>query len=421
MFLRTIRKHVQSAELDVVEIQLYVDEALRFIATAPGVIVCEHAVHFIAAKIPGSEVPMYEANEIFKQSLFPQNLLKFKFDKVVSVLHCLTDQLAKYPLHFTLQDEVEEVLKFEYDRSLAQWIEALPAGGAAARTPSSRYVTLTEEVRVPLLFFEGLYLNCYGHALLDNLFALYLHLSAHGLLECPLTVIFADNNHVTEESRLATAQLLHAFAGAASQNWLARPRHPSMRPRAFRYMRARDADPVVRAVLGDMAATPYTPDQSYVSARRSPLLRAYVDRILGRLGLALVVAEPRLVTVVLRLENRRLLNPRELADFLAGRGYVVEEAVMTRMTLREQAAQARRSAVLLGPYGSNLANAVFMRAGAAVVVCAPRAARRLIGTGVLCDACARALGAESRAANPPLPPTREPPGCVAPVCAHAHT
>ena len=54
-----------------------------------------------------------------------------------------------------------------------------------------------------------MHLNCYGHALLDNLFALFLHLSAHGLLDCPFVAIFADETPVTDESHLAVAQAMY--------------------------------------------------------------------------------------------------------------------------------------------------------------------------------------------------------------------
>lgn len=61
-----------------------------------------------------------------------------------------------------------------------------------------------------------MHLNCYGHALLDNVFALYLHLSAHGLLDCPFALVLADRNPVTDEARLAVEQaqaynILHHF------------------------------------------------------------------------------------------------------------------------------------------------------------------------------------------------------------------
>jgi hypothetical protein len=378
IFLRTIRKHMQNAEIDLNEAQSSADIALRFIATAPGEIVCQHASHFLT-KAPGqnSQALTFETADVFKQSLFPYNLLKFKFDGILSALLCLADQLAKYPLYVTASDEVEERLKFNYDRSFAQFAATFPLGAPIAHISLSRHVSREEQMRAPVLFFEGIHLDCYGHALLDNIFSLYLHLSAHGLLECPIVVIFADRAPVTDEAKLAVAQLLHAVSGTAYQGWLAHPRPADAQPPALRYTLASAADPVVGAVLRDMAndTLPYVADQRYASARRSPLLRGFIDRILGRMGLTRIAAEPRLVTLALRLENRRILNHRELAEFLAGRGYAVEEGVMTRLTLREQALQARRSAVLLGPYGSNLANAVFMRPGTAVVVRALARAR----------------------------------------------
>jgi hypothetical protein len=53
-------------------------------------------------------------------------------------------------------------------------------------------------------------------------------------------------------SRLA--QILHAFSGAAAQHWLAAPRPAGVGRPTLRYTLARDADPVIAAVLGDMAA-----------------------------------------------------------------------------------------------------------------------------------------------------------------------
>ena len=366
--LRTIRKQLQNTELDLCEIHSSIFEDLRFIATAPGELICLHAKNFFGIT-DLSSATLADTPDILKQSLFTENVLKFRFDRTTDTLICLANQLCKYPLHLPAKDYFEENLKDTYNQALLEFAADL----STIQIRPSQYVTRVENTRRPLLFYEGIHLNCYGHALLDNIFSIYLHLSAHGLLDCPIAVVFADSNPVMDEAKLAVEQLLQSVSGVAAQSWLPSPRPADAHPRALLWKLANETDHVVRAELDEMVAAPYHADQRYSSIRRSPLLRSFIDRILTRLGLARIAAEPRLVTLVLRLEGRRILNHRELAVFLEGRGYTLETAVMTRLTLREQALQARRSSTLLSSYGSNIANAVFMHPGTRIVVCLMRA------------------------------------------------
>jgi hypothetical protein len=160
IYLRTIRKHLQHAETDLNGIQSSVDEALRFIATAPHEIICQHAVHFVTTTPPHSHSPTSEVPDVFKQSHYPHNLLKSKFDSALSALLCLTDHLSRYPLHIAIQAEIADALRSDYDHSLAHFAGARlrlpPAQGnteqAAPASSSSRFAPLAADARVPVHF-----------------------------------------------------------------------------------------------------------------------------------------------------------------------------------------------------------------------------------------------------------------------------
>ena len=339
--LRIIRKYVQDSETDLRDVHADASDILLDISSAPDDHIIQNVHYFLQSlqepQHDGQCTALGTAADSFKPSLLPHSTLFQRWDTIVSTLVCLGTEMDRYPLHIGVGEEVSRSLRSAYARALAQLAPPPPAVPPA----HVRLVTREAFAQPPVLFFEGIYLNCYGHALLDNVFSLYLHLASHSLLDCPVAVIFTDPNPVTDESKLAVMQLVQAAAAASAQHWLPHPTAATRR-HALRATPANETDPALRAVLAEMDESPGPPDELYRSARRSPLLRGYVDRLLARLGAARAPLEPRLVTLVMRAEGRRLLNHRELEEFLAGRGYAVETVLMTRLTLREQALQVRR-------------------------------------------------------------------------------
>jgi capsular polysaccharide biosynthesis protein len=267
---------------------------------------------------------------------------------------------------------------------------------------------------LPVLLFHGRHLSNYGHALLDNLFTIFAHLLAHDLLDTPLAVVVANSPEATPwgSERAVFAQLLSAVCEPAAVRWVDLPELLALaRDGAPVLLHASPAelDPALGAVARDardrFLRDGPAPDRAYRSTRRAPLLRAFVARLIARLGLAepAAAADPLRAGVSLRRGSRRFVNPAEVTGALRRLGYRVAAADLASLPLRAQARLARRSAVVVSAYGAGVANAVFMRPGALAVVCWPNPDARMFWADKHCGlhTAAAALGVVVQAVDKP--------------------
>jgi hypothetical protein len=104
---------------------------------------------------------------------------------------------------------------------------------------------------------------------------------------------------------------------------------------------------------------------------QSRQLREYVETLVNANVLPTVLQDPKLVTLSLRHQDRRVLNVAEVSTALQQFGYTVEVVYFDQLTFTQQIKQMRRTRFLIGSYGSNLANGIFLQPGGSVIVCWP--------------------------------------------------
>ena len=341
--------------------------------------------------------------------------LSCRFGEMFERFWCLAEYLEYSPLEIDLKPGLVQSLETALT-NISRRFDDTPssafASGAEAIMPARLDITNEKEVRYsPILFFVGRYLGNYGHMLLDNLFSVFVHLTAHDLRERPLVIMVADTPDPENEweiggmfdqvARTVCNPLAVAWVDVLSMQVLSsgEPLH---------WIPATVLDPVAGEVLEEDLRRRFlrdgaTPDRVYASARRSPLLRSYVGRIVGRLALEHVAPVPLLFTMALRSGSRRLLNHVEVRAVLQRLGYRVEVADFAAMSFREQVLLMLRSSALLSAYGANLANSVFLRSGTRAVVLWPNPDARGFWAERSCllHACALALGVVIQAVDKP--------------------
>jgi len=210
----------------------------------------------------------------------------------------------------------------------------------------------------------GIYWLCYGHAILDNLYPLFLHLKKLNFPNANVTMI----QDARSEMPAYVPQILTFLNCSASKNIVSKD---DVKPKNQIGFIAHDAkcqalqSQVCKMYQdnGNQLNVAFVADDSI----RSPELAEYVNMFTKHYD---HVKQERLVTISLRYD-RKITNLDVLCRIIEKYGYAVEMIDFSTMSIEKQIIQMRRTQILIGSYGSNLVNGIFLPINSKVIVCWP--------------------------------------------------
>lgn len=236
--------------------------------------------------------------------------------------------------------------------------------------------------------WSGVHFYCYGHALLDDLYPLFLHLQQRHLLASPLNITLRDKYprpswippeypRFVHESIRAICQLttLNVYHGADEcTNPCGFLTVDRCGARLLELMRSY----VLRQTMPTMERMMASPKF------HSPQLRQFVDKFIASYQLGSICQEPDLVTCVVRRNGRMFTNLSEIVRTWQLAGYRVECVNFEDLSHRDQVKQVRRSKFLMSTFGSNLTNSIFLGMHGGVILCWPNCDAKHVMVNVGC-------------------------------------
>lgn len=237
----------------------------------------------------------------------------------------------------------------------------------------------------PALYFAVPHISCYGHALLDGVFPLFAILKKHNLLHAPITLILVSDvplSHpclqnilqlirdlfffreliVIKKGRTLWRKYLFKRLLATKHTPFAGQKEPisffslyHTTPEAFKY-------------IGELKKWGIQDNLIFCDSNPGEnLVKEFVDYVLNGYKIAIPLIKKR-VLIAIRTHTRLINNLDEITAHLRNNGYTVVHVNFAKMSIKNQIIQTIQSEYLVGTYGSNLVNAIFLKPKANVVV-----------------------------------------------------
>src|SRR5579862_1777594 len=251
--------------------------------------------------------------------------------------------------------------------------------------PHNHQITqTTRTVDGTTIFFKPIHPYCYGHSLLDGCFTLFTLLRENNLLENPsITLLFVfDKKFETNKALLNFVQLIKDifcfkeiifsddstsleqpifFENLIVNNWQANGFYVTY-PEAYNFMHK-------------LQEFGFTENLIFQDKHNKPnIVHDFVNFILKSYKINpndFPLIKNRMVLPI-RRNNRMILNLVDLETSLKNNGYDVVPIDFESLTIKEQIIEVIQSEYILGTYGSNLTNAIFLHPSAKVVVLWPK-------------------------------------------------
>lgn len=243
--------------------------------------------------------------------------------------------------------------------------------------PGCIYVEHAEVVEEPTIYFDPYGFACYGHALLDGILPLYAMLKKFDLLDAPIN--------------LAIKLTAYEISTQAIRNMV------QILEDVFHFKRIiflNSDDPHQKVYFEKLIAVDYQNDYStfYRHVPQSAvylqqlqafglqdnivfqdtntgenLVKEFVEYIMAAYKIKVPMVKNRIL-IAERVHCRKIINMSKLVKQLRAHGYDVVVSNFEKISIKEQILQTAQAEYLIGTYGSNLVNGIFLRPEANVVV-----------------------------------------------------
>jgi hypothetical protein len=231
------------------------------------------------------------------------------------------------------------------------------------------------------LYFAVNYMACYGHGLLDGVLPLYAMLKEHDLLNTPLNLLIQTPASMQTNPTFCNIlqllkdvfhfkQIIVINSGTAPLFIEKLIVHDSVPfsgtqtsffsfyktyPESFEYIKTFQK-------LGFQENVVFQDTET-----QDNIVKDFVNFVLRAYDIDLPLVKNR-VLLAFRPYSRRILNLDELSQALKNQGYQVAIVDFEKLPIKQQIIETIQSEYLIGTYGSNLVNAVFLKPKANVVV-----------------------------------------------------
>lgn len=248
------------------------------------------------------------------------------------------------------------------------------------------------------IYFAAPHIDCYGHALLDGVLHFYSLLKHNNLLESRLNLIVEASSpeanlsfsrrvrrwlrQILSPQRSASANILQLlkslfkidkviflktgeakiFSHLLVHQWT--PCHSDKR----KYFSFYTAFPESFKYIHELRALGMHDNAVYQElSKENHILDQFVEFILKKYKIDRQMIKNR-VLVTRRTFRRKFLNEEEFVGALRKQGYHVAVVEFEKMSLEEQIVQTIQAEYVIGTYGSNLVNCIFLKPEAKVVI-----------------------------------------------------
>lgn len=227
------------------------------------------------------------------------------------------------------------------------------------------------------IYFSANSMTCYGHALLDGVFPLYCMLKEHDLMNSPITLLIkVDINMVRNKTFLNIIQLLKdifAFKeivilkkGIFCEKLVLNEYVPYQGVPA-KYFSFYGTFPESFQYINYLKNVGFCDNFVFRDTKNQNRLTEFVDYIKKSYKIDAPVIKNRML-VAHRSFARKIVNLDSLISSLRSYGYDVMLVDFENLSIKQQIIETSQSEFLLGTYGSNLVNAVFLHPEASVVI-----------------------------------------------------
>jgi hypothetical protein len=236
------------------------------------------------------------------------------------------------------------------------------------------------------LFFATPHHGCYGHAMLDGILPLYSILKKHNLLNEPINLIVkTDSGLKTQSSFVNTLQLikdvfhfnkiifLDPSKGTKGKNriyfkHLIKNESTPLPNQEFLYFAFYREFPQSFEHIYELKKRGLDENTVYKSTHvEQNLVDEWVTLIQDVYKLNCPMKQNRIL-IPERKFGRKILNQKALVRALRAEGYEVVVVDFENLSIKEQILEVMQAEYLIGTYGSNLANAIFLHPEANVVI-----------------------------------------------------
>jgi len=232
----------------------------------------------------------------------------------------------------------------------------------------------TQIIKDKTVFFEFNYVSCYGHALLDGLVPLYAMLKAENLLDKSVNIAIRVP---TDQMELPTTRNILQFV----KDVFPFKNIYILNGKKKFYFENIVLDEYKKNYAGFYKTFPeshnYTKQLKDFGIQenivfqdvqvKNNIMKDFVRFVIDAYKIKADMVQNR-VLMVKRRTNRKIANLDEVARHLKSSGYDVKVVDFEAIPIREQIVQTMQAQYLVGTYGSNLTNAIFLHPEANAVV-----------------------------------------------------
>lgn len=247
---------------------------------------------------------------------------------------------------------------------------------------SSRWKKRERTVKGPAIFFSVKHMHTYGHAMLDGVFPLYCYLKEHDLLGTPATLVTAvESQYLHHPTVIKMAQfmkdlfhfkdVLFLEKGDYIENVFVHPFVPFKGKKGAKensYFTFYQACPETFAYMEKLRAFGLCDNVVYRDANSDcKKVRDFAEFVKRECRIDCPMVKNRIL-IANRSQLRQIRNLDDLIEGLKNQGFDVVVSDFDALPIREQLRETAQAEYLLGTYGSNLTNAIFLQPEASVVV-----------------------------------------------------
>jgi hypothetical protein len=233
------------------------------------------------------------------------------------------------------------------------------------------------------IYFAAPHIACYGHALLDGSFHLYSILKKYNLLEKPINLLIHVNSDILKNPTFQNILIFLKEVFCFNKIIFLNTDNKSQQL-FFKRLMVNDYVPFADAPFKFFSFYEALPEsQEYLQILKQfgmrdnivyqdkevglNLLKEYVDFICKAYQIDLPMIKNRLL-ITYRPTSRTIINIKMLEQSLKKEGYNVVILDFEKIPIKQQIIETVQSEYLLGTYGSNLTNAIFLKPEAHVVI-----------------------------------------------------
>jgi len=232
------------------------------------------------------------------------------------------------------------------------------------------------------IYFSVKHITCYGHALLDGILPLYSMLKEYSLLDVPINLLIETDTPVEYNTTFFNIYNLIKDVFHFKKIIVTNEQNPiKLRVKKlivneyvpivgnqFKYFYFFEACPRAFEYMGKLRGMGF--QDNIIFQDKEPgdnIVKDFVNFITSSYKIDLPQIKNRIL-ISNRCCSRKILNIDELAQVLRSNGYLVAIVDFEQLSVKEQIIETIQSEYLLGTYGSNLANAVFLKPNASVLI-----------------------------------------------------